>query len=288
VAGIDNMGSHNVICVLKRHTDGRPALVYAEDIWDIEPYNRCSEIMDQFGITCCVTESLPNYNSAMAFAHRHPGRVFTAGYGELRDQMLIWGDDPLNRSERHTDEGSRNRYTVVLNQYRCMQQALGRIKDRQVLFPDPAKLEQLVPDGDGGWKMTLILYDLFGDFSRTALVVQEDPDTRKRRARVIKIGADPHHSYAWMCASVAWARVHGSTTWILPGEAAVAREKEPIAVTVERNNPGLPKGILALMDDGPISVCGKCQEFDAGARLCTLRNLSGAASDPSCDFFARR
>jgi hypothetical protein len=57
------------------------ALVYAEDIWDIEPYNRCSEIMDRFGITCCVTESLPNYNSAMAFAHRHPGRVFTAGYG---------------------------------------------------------------------------------------------------------------------------------------------------------------------------------------------------------------
>jgi hypothetical protein len=36
-----------------RQTDGRPALVYAEDIWDIEPYNRCSEIMDQFGITCC-------------------------------------------------------------------------------------------------------------------------------------------------------------------------------------------------------------------------------------------
>jgi hypothetical protein len=152
--------------------------------------------------------------------------------------MLIWGDDPLNRSERHTDEGSRNRYAVVLNQYRCMMQALHRIKDRAVLFPDPSKLEQMVPDGDGGWKRTPILYDMFADFTRTALVVQEDPDTRKRRARVIKIGADPHHSYAWMCASVAWARVHGSTTWILPGEAAATREPEPIAVTVERNYPG--------------------------------------------------
>jgi hypothetical protein len=105
---------------------------------------------------------------------------------------------------------------------------------------------------------------------------------------VIKIGADPHHSYAWMCASVAWARVHGSTQWILLGEAAATREPEPIAATVERCMPGLPRGILALLEDGPISICGKCIEYQPGTGQCGLRGLSVAVSDPSCEFFARR
>ena len=85
-----------------------------------------------------------------------------------------------------------------------------------------------------------------------------------------------------------WRGRYYSASWIMPGEEIATREPEPIALTVERNYPGLPRGILALMDDGPVSTCGKCQEFDAGARLCTLRQLSGTANDPSCDFFARR
>jgi hypothetical protein len=290
--GIDNMASFSTVLVLKRLPSGHVAVVHAENIYADEPYDRCCELMDAFGIAIAVTELLPNANSARVFANRYNdrrgGTVFIAGYGELRNAAMLWGDDPLNRSERHTDPQDRTRFTVVLNQFRCMMSALYRVRDKEIVFPDPALLEQEVLTETGEWRRTPILDIVFKAFTRTALVVTDDPETRKKRAKVVKLGADPHQSYALMLGCIGLSRSFGGTSWILPGIESVLRAPEPIAVTVERNYPGLPRGILALIEDGPSSVCGRCREFDAGARLCTLRGLSGAANDPSCDLFARR
>jgi len=64
-----------------------------------------------------VVETLPNANDARRFANRHPGRVFLAGYADLRDDAMVWSDQ-ASRSDRRTVEEDQTRYTVTLNQYR--------------------------------------------------------------------------------------------------------------------------------------------------------------------------
>src|SRR3546814_1736979 len=125
--GIEQSGNFNVAIIKERLPDGLQAVVHLEDIYtkqtkenpNVSPFDRCDELMDQYGVQCCVIESLPNYNDAKRFAQRHPGRVFLAGYGQLADDMLRWGDAPkLGVSERRTSEEERDRYTVTLDQYK--------------------------------------------------------------------------------------------------------------------------------------------------------------------------
>lgn len=284
--GIDNMASFSTVLVLKRLPTGHVAVVHAENIYMDEPYDRCCELMDAFNITIAVTELLPNANSARVFSNRYnarrSGSVFIAGYGELRDAAMSWGDDPMNRSERHTDPADRTRWTVVLNQFRCMMSALYRVRDKEIVFADPALLEQNIQTETGEWRRTPILDVVFKAFTRTALVVTDDPETRKKRAKVVKLGADPHQSYALMLACVGLSRSFGGTSWILPEGPAL---KTPLAERMAERMPGLPMPVLRMVDDVPDGTCGRCSSMNKATGECVLRQLRVVASQPSCSLF---
>lgn len=105
--------------------DGRQAVVHVEEIYDTDPFARCDELMRDYGVQVCAVEQLPNFNDALRFANRWPGRVFLANYGDLKDETMRWGDAPkLDASARRTSEEDRSRYTVTVDQYKCMSLAL--------------------------------------------------------------------------------------------------------------------------------------------------------------------
>ncbi len=292
--GIDQMGSFNAVIIKKRMPDGRQAVVHVEAVFNNDPFERCSELMDLFGIEICVVEQLPNVNDARRFANRHRGRVFLAGYADLRDDQMVWGDD-MSKSDRKTSEEDRSRYSVVLNQYKCMQTALFRVRDGHCIFPNANDLEQDVIDNGIVKRMPILRDWVFVHFTKTALVVDDGTETsngqvkkqteaRKLRMKVLKVGIDPHYSYANMLCDVAWARSHGTTSFIIPDPAtnggAVLKPEDigvqPVADAVNA---------LRAESFAGESVCGNCQHRDDDTGKCLERHFTVKVKDIGCALF---
>jgi hypothetical protein len=282
--GIDQMGAFNVVLVAKRLTSGHLAIVHAEEIYSDDPFARCDELMAAFRVAVCVVETLPNYNDAKRFANRHKGRVFLAGYADMRDDMLRWGDAVPNRTERKTDEEERDRYTVTLDQYKCMQVAMARIQKMAAVFPDPEGLLQEITEKGGirgDKKLTPILKDrVFMHFMRTALIAERDPEQNKYRRRVVKVGIDPHFSYAYMLLNVAWARAHGTSSFLFADAPEEVKLTERPGGIVNSPLINIVKEQTAAM---LMNTCGACMSFNNGQ--CTERFVRVLPIDPACDLF---
>lgn len=291
--GLDQMGSFIVAVIKERLPDGRQAVVHVEYIFiaptkedpDASPWRRCDELMEAYGVQVCVVETLPNYDSAKSFARRHNGKVFLAGYGNMDGEMLAWGDAPkLTVSERRTDEEARDRYTVRLDQYKCMQVSMSRFAQKSCLFPDPEGLVQEVLE-KGKRRMAAVCKEYaFFHFTRTALVAEKDEEEKKFKRRVVKVGIDPHTSYANMLCDVAWARAHGTSTFILPE----GRPNEPKAAVSEAV--GAVVGIqqaLAVAEAALEDNCGRCANFDAEGSYCREVMMQTKAASPGCMVFTR-
>jgi hypothetical protein len=280
--GIDQMGGWNAVIIKERLPTGHQAVIHVEAIFGDDPFARCSTLMQQYGVAVCVVEQLPNVNDARRFANKHRGRVFLASYGlQGGADMMVWGD-AATRSDRKTSEEDRSQYAVNLQQYKAMQAALYRLRDTLCLFPDPMGLEQEVIEKGVTKRVPLLRDWVFYHFTKTALVVEQDKETRKPKPRVMKVGIDPHFSYANMLCDVAWARSHGTAQFILPQNPAEA-PKSDVAAQVERNMPGLPASIVAMMDALPPGICGRCISFKEGH--CTFRYLKVGAADLGCTLY---
>ena len=280
--GIDQMGAFNVVLIAKRLKTGHLAIVHAEEIYDNDPFARCDELMINFDISVCVCETLPNYNDAKRFANRHQGKVFLAGYADMRDDMLRWGDAVPSKAERKTDENDQDRYTVSLDQYRCMQVAMARIQKMITVFPDPDGLVQEITEKGGirGEKslQPILKNRVFYHFTRTALIAEKDEEQNKYRRRVVKVGIDPHFSYAYMLLNVAWARAHGTTSFLFMDDDKPANENSN-AVTDNQ----ILKTLHVQTEYFGRNVCGGCASYSFGN--CKMRNLRVKENDAACDIF---
>jgi len=289
--GIDQMGAFNVVIIKERLPDGRQAVVHCEEVYDSDPFLRCSELMDLYGVRVCVVEQLPNFNDAMRFANRHPGRVFLAnGYGDLAEDVVRWGDAPkLDASDRRTDEDERTRYTVRIDQYKAMSLSLARLVKTQCLFPDPQALVQEVRVRESR-ELRPILKDIFFvHFTRTALVTERiNEGERKLRRRVEKVGIDPHASFANMLCDVAWSRAHGTGSILLPN-------LDPRTERLAQILPGAPQTVVAWLEALPPGIiCGRCLHYplqDDGpppSAWCSVYGATASARDYGCPGFEER
>jgi hypothetical protein len=247
------------------------AIVHAEEIYSDDPFARCSELIVQYGVKVCVCETLPNYNDAHRFANRHKGIVFLASYATIQDSSLRWGDAVPSKAERKTDEEEQDRYTVTLDQYKSMQVALARITAHVCVFPDPkGLLQELTDDGDNGIRGTKqlgpILERVFKHFTRTALIVEQDDEEKKFRRKVVKVGIDPHFSYAFMLMNVAWARAHGGTAFLFP-DADEGDGKVMISDSAQAQSPVLNK-LIQEKQQITQERCGGCARFDFDRKFC--------------------
>jgi len=282
--GIDQMGAFNVVLIAERLPTGHMAIIHAEEIYDDDPFARCDVLMAQYGVSVCVVETLPNYNDAKRFANRHAGRVFLANYASMSDDMIRWGDAVPSAADRKTAEEDRDRYTVTIDQYKAMQVAMKRIQNRVCVFPDPNGLVQEIEEKGQRLVVPILKDRVFLHFTRTALVADVDADERKFRRRVVKVGIDPHFSYAFMLLNVAWARSHGTTMFISPQDSA-ADENAGVVAAIERSMPGIPSAVLSAMSLSG-EVCGRCVCFADG--VCTDRGYVVRPEDPGCPLFVER
>ena len=225
-AGVDQMASHAVVVIARRMKDNRLALVWFEAIFQLDPWARVRELLDLYKVKLCCIEQLPSADPARQLQADYPGVVYLVKYsGAVDADMIVWGD-VQSRSDRKTENQFRERFSVMLNQFKAMEMALFRVKNRGVLIPDPALLEQEVMER-GERKRSLVVRDmLFLHWTKTALVVDIDENTRKNRPRVQKVGIDPHASYAWLMCCVSFARSYGTSSWIMPGEEIATREPD--------------------------------------------------------------
>lgn len=281
--GIDQMGNFNVVVIKYRLPDGRQAFAHVEEVYHEDPFARCDELMEQFGVACCVVEINPNYNDAKRFAGRHPGKVFICNsFGSVVEGMIQWGDAPkLDVSERRTSEEERDRYTLRMDQYKCMQVSMARFTGGLCLFPDSQSLVQEVLEK--GIKQTAaVLPRAWHHFTKTALVAEKDDETNQFKRSVKKVGIDPHFSYANMLADVAWARAHGTSTFLMPDTTSMQDDAKKKAE--EMNLHGLPTSVVAAMA-APVEgmVCGRCTAYKDGK--CMERGLIVGARDPACPVF---
>lgn len=295
--GVDQMGQFNVVWIKERRPDGRQQLVHVEEVYSDDPFQRCAELMDQYGVRIAVAELNPNYNDAKRFANRFPGRVFICdSFGKLDQDMILWGDQgTLTTSDRRTDEEARDRFTLRMDQYKCMQWALSRFVRTECLMPDPLELTQELID-KGVRQMAPVLPRAFVHFTKTALVSEKDEEagTNQFKRVVRKIGIDPHHSYANMLCDVAMARAYGTATFLLPEVTTDADRSKAEGMSMH----GLPAQVTQLIQDisAKGEVCGRCAayQYDAEGRpiqpsaRCSLRAFNTRAVDPGCELFAAR
>lgn len=289
--GIDQMGNFNVVVIKGRLPDGRQGVLHLEEIYHEDPFARCSELMHQYGVHACVVEINPNYNDAKRFANRHKGKVFICNsFDALAEDMIKWGDAPkLDVSERRTDEEERDRYTVRIDQYKCMQTSMARFtgKDPLCLFPDDQALVQEVID-KGVKQLAAIAPRAFHHFTKTALVAEKDEETNKYKRVVKKVGIDPHFSYANLLCDVAWARAHGTAMFIVPEEGNVSDDQRTKAEALGMH--GLPNEVVSMMELPAGDVCGKCVSFPftdppSPRGTCEERGCTVGARDAACDLF---
>ena len=297
--GIDQMGNFNVVMIKERLEDGRQAVVHLEEIYGSDPFARCDELMEAYGVAVACVEINPNYNDAKKFATRWSGRVFICNsFGSLPDEMLRWGDAPkLDVSERRTDEEARDRYTVRVDQYKCMQTSFARFTTPipTCLWPDDQELFQDVIE-KGLTQRVAVAPRAFYHFTKTALVAEKDEETNQFKRSVRKVGIDPHWSYANQLCDVAWARAHGTASFFIPGSTPVGRS------IPDRRGPSVleaapTREIFALVEtcneqSTSPNRCGTCANFEEGGAgrpkgcgFCVERNLVVTARDPECELF---
>ena len=295
--GLDQMGQFTVAVIKERLPDGRQAVIHLEEIYSEDPFGRCDELMEAYGVAVCVVEINPNFNEAQRFAKRHEGRVFLCnGFGELADDMVRWGDGPkIDVSDRRTDSEYRTRYTVKADQFKCMQASFSRFTSNPptCLFPDPQELVQEVMD-KGIKQRAAIAPRAFDHFTKTALVVEKVRDSAGKEAttnqykRVVrKIKIDPHFSYANQLCDVAWSRAHGTSTFILPdgGDRSMPKVIQDVEKLVDPNL--LPKAILQLAtEQSSRETCSSCSAFDPETNQCGERWMAVKPDDLACPLYA--
>lgn len=280
--GIDQMGNFNVHVIKERLPDGRQAVIHVEETYSADPFERSAELMELYGIAVCVVEINPNYNDAKKFANRFPGRVFICNsFGSIVEGMIHWGDTPKqNTSDRRTDEEAQDRFTLKMDQYKCMQVSMSRFTtpEPSCIFPDPQGLVQEVID-KGQRQLVAVLPRVFHHFTKTALVAEKDEETNQYRRSVKKVGIDPHFSYANMLCDVAWSRAHGTSTFILPdGRGTERKVLQPGDIQV----PGTVGAVLEQLEIARDDTCGKCVSRDPVTGMCSETAMITRASDAGC------
>jgi hypothetical protein len=284
--GIDNMGGFSCVLIAERLDDGRMAIRHVEAIYGLDPWARLSELMVDFRVSVCVSEQLPNYDSAKQFAQKWLGRVFlVSSYLKIEDDMLRWGDAVVSRADRRTSEEARDRYTLSVDQYKLMSWSFARLTNRSTIFPDPTGLVQEISE-KGRMEPRPILRDMvFDHFCHTALVTEKDEEEHKIRRKVIKVGLDPHFSFSYMLCCAAWCRAHGTTQFFIPSIGGDDGKSE-VRKSVEESMPGLPNNVVHMMESAvKEGTCGSCTSFSEGS--CQQRGFQVSAADPGCDFYIR-
>jgi predicted phage terminase large subunit-like protein len=102
---------------------------------------------------------------------------------------------------------------------------------------------------------------------------------------LLSFGPDAQHDDLVDAAVYAYSQTgdYGRTRFLYPDSTPIPTVRS----TVEKEMPGLPGGVLEMIDDyqGP-TTCGRCAHYSPEAGVCTDRGFLVGKNDPSCLIFS--
>lgn len=216
--GVDQMGGFNIItirCWGPKSDNGlcKSRLVHIEAVYADDPWLRCDELMEQYDVSVCVVDALPNINEARRFATRHKGRVWLADYSYDKkgdDDVCVWGDRPRdNPSEKRSSEEIKNKYTCKISRYHGIEWNLMKYVHRLKEQPHERGLEAVVQDNIGRNVTMFICEQMFWVHLQKVARRKEMIDESQGKFRMVfeNIGLDPHFLHADLYCELALSRI---------------------------------------------------------------------------------
>lgn len=100
---------------------------------------------------------------------------------------------------------------------------------------------------------------------------------------LLSFGPDCEHDDMVDAAVYAYMQTsdYGRPMFILPDEPKPSDKQAEIQEAM----PGLPSNVVAMVDNLPSGVCGRCSSYDVEAGRCKERNFTVKERDPACDIF---
>lgn len=302
--GIDHMGGFCVVTILARTSENHYRIVWLELIESDEPFVRCDQLMEEYGVQVCTIENLPNYNEARRFARRHYGRVWIVNYQVLAGEMMLWKDKSrMNASQARTDPDEELPYNVGVDQFRLMSYALGMVTAGLICAPDPEKyplmahasVQPFVANRLKAGQINIAEHAM-RHLSRVALITQDliDPLNHQRKPPYVqKIGIDPHFAYSFMLAVLATIRAYGCAAILDLGSPVTTADMMAEGTMTKRTESGeaehqqMQPLFDALQSTAPLPErCATCSYLgparDPGWHLCRARRIQIRAADAAC------
>ncbi len=216
--GIDQMGGFNVVTLRYwgEKTDTglcKSRLAHIEVIYDDDPWTRCDELMEQYDVSVCVVDALPNINEARRFAKRFRGRVWLADYSydsKGDGDICVWGDRPKdNPSEKKSSEEIKNKYTVKISRYHGIEWNLMKYVHRMKEQPHERGLEATVQDTVGRQVTIHLCEKMFWIHLQKVARRKQVVDESQGKFRMVfeNIGLDPHFLHADLYCELALSRI---------------------------------------------------------------------------------
>jgi len=213
--GIDQMRGVNYVVIAKRFGRER-RIIHFEIVEGADPFERCSELMKEYGVVCCVCDAMPNANEALRFARKwdEPGRrVWLAFWGNSRN-LVTWSDQRTTpkRSSRVSADID-HRWTLFMDKYQAIDHALTLFQTGDASFPNPDELVQAVrarPDERVGPPEPMRIFRDFAMLHFKSVVREQVPVDEmigKYRHQWRYLGIDPHTLDAWTYCVMAMERV---------------------------------------------------------------------------------
>jgi len=219
--GIDQMGNFNVVtirCWGEKSDLGayKSRLVHLEMIYSEDPWERCTELMQQYDIAVCVADAAPNFNEARRFAKKreHVGRVFLCEYNYTPekgdDDICEWGDRPKKTvSQRKSSEETINKYRVRANRYLAIEWNLKKFVERLKEQPDERTLDATWQNDLGKPVNGPICQDVYWvHLQKIARVMETDEETGEIKMNFVNLGLDPHFLHADLYCELALSRIN--------------------------------------------------------------------------------
>ena len=212
--GIDQMRGTNFVWIARRFGNDRRT-IHFEIVESLDPWERCSQLMVEYDVACCVCDAMPNANEALRFAKKFdsPSRkVWLAWWGNSRE-MAQWSDkSTIPKRHRRVTEETYHRWTVFFDKYQAIDHALGLFRTGQASFPDPDALVQGVqvrPDEKYGPLEPMRIFRDFAWLHLKSVVREEvpiDETVGKYRYQWKYLGIEPHALDAWTYCAMAMER----------------------------------------------------------------------------------
>lgn len=128
VMGVDQGDILHVV-IYKKEDNGDARLLY---VGEHNSFDDLYQLMDDFEVSICLIDALPNKHSARKFALTYPAKAWLVYYNDSQKEFINWKKDREKRE-----------YRVVVNKIESMDRMASKFTERQAILPRLSKMVDL-------------------------------------------------------------------------------------------------------------------------------------------------